>query len=54
MGGGVYMITLMEASSLLCLPASHIESVLSEDRESMMWCDDENNMFDEGEECEQQ
>jgi len=48
------MITLMEASSLLCLPASHIESVLSEDRESiLMWCD-ENNMFDEGEGCEQQ
>lgn len=44
------MLTLMEASSLLCLPVSHIESVLSEDRESSMWCDDDvMNMFDEGE-----
>lgn len=51
-------MTLMEASSLLGLPASHIESVMSEDRERepllmmSMWCDDVNNLFDEGEENE--
>lgn len=45
----MYM-TLMEASSLLNLPASHIESVLAE--ESDAYSDTYNELFDEIEESE--
>ena len=45
MGGGSYMLTLLEASSLLNLPVSHIESVLFEERDDHS--DELNDLFDD-------
>ena len=39
------MLTLLEASSLLNLPVSHIESVLFEERDD--YSDELNELFDE-------